>query len=169
MRIYWLTTITAVALLPTLTHADGLPKRKPGLWEIVGTSDRHEGAPQTTRMCTDDKTQDLLSRLSDQVGKNKCSKRDVQNQGTQVVTDSVCTIAQSQVTSHTVMNFDSTTSFTIQMHSHFEPALFGKTESNSTQSGKWVGPCPADLKPGEMVSPNGVRINLNTVLESKPQ
>lgn len=168
MRIYWL-TITAVALLPTLTHADDLPKRKPGLWEIVGTSDHREGAPQTTRMCTDDKTQDLLSRLSDQVGKNKCSKRDVQNQGTQVVTDSVCTIAQSQVTSHTVMTFDSTTSFTIQMHSHFEPALFGKTESNSTQSGKWVGACPADMKPGEMVSPNGARINLNTVLESKPQ
>ena len=168
MRIYCL-TLTAVALLPTLSNADDLPKRKSGLWEIVGTSDRHEGAPQTIRMCTDDKTQDLLSRLSDQVGKNKCSKRDVQNQGTQVITDSVCTIAQSQVTSHTVMNFDSTTSFTIQMHSHFEPALLGKTESNSTQSGKWVGACPADMKPGEMVSPNGVRINLNTVLESKPQ
>ena len=168
MRIHCL-TLTAVALLPTLSNADDLPKRKSGLWEIVGTSDRHEGAPQTIRMCTDDKTQDLLSRLSDQVGKNKCSKRDVQNQGTQVITDSVCTIAQSQVTSHTVMNFDSTTSFTIQMHSHFEPALLGKTESNSTQSGKWVGACPADMKPGEMVSPNGVRINLNTVLESKPQ
>jgi hypothetical protein len=54
-------------------------------------------------------------------------------------------------------------------HSHFDPALFGKTESNSTQTGKWLGACPADMKPGDMLSPNGVKINLNAVLESKPQ
>lgn len=48
-------------------------------------------------------------------------------------------------------------------------ALFGKTESNSTQTGKWVGACPADMKPGDVLSPNGVKINLHAVLESKPR
>ena len=168
MRIHWL-MVTAVALTPTLTQADDLPARKPGLWEITGTSDRNEGASHTMKMCTDDKTQQFLSHFGDQMGKNRCSKRDVQNQGTQVITDTVCNVAQSQVTSHTVMTFDSTTSFTIQNHSHYEPALFGKTESNSTQTGKWVGACPADMKPGDVLSPNGVKINLNAVLESKPQ
>jgi hypothetical protein len=93
----------------------------------------------------------------------------VQNQGSQVITDTVCNIAQSQVTSHTVMTFESPTSFTIEIHSHFDPALFGKTESNSTQTGKWLGACPADMKPGDMLSPNGVKINLNSMLESKSQ
>ena len=168
MRIHWL-IVTAVALTPALTQADDLPKRKPGLWEIVGTSDRDNSQSHTVKMCTDDKTQEVFAHFGDQMGKNRCSKRDVQNQGTQVITDTVCNIAQSQVTSHTVMTFDSATSFTIQIHSHYDPALFGRTESNSTQTGKWVSACPADMKPGDMLSPNGVRIYLNAVLESKPQ
>ena len=168
MRIYWL-LVAAVTLTPTLTQADDMPKRKPGLWEITTTSDRANSRPMTAKMCTDDKTQTLFAHFGDQVGKTRCSKRDVQNQGTQVITDTVCNIAKSQVTSHTVMNFDSITSFSIQVHSHYEPALFGSTDSNSTHTGKWVGACPADMKPGEVLSPNGVKINMNAVLESKAQ
>ena len=89
--------------------------------------------------------------------------------GNLVLSDTVCNIAKSQVTSHAVMNFDSATSFSIQVHSHYEPALFGRTDSNSTHTGKWVGACPADLKPGDVLSPNGVKINMNAVLESKSQ
>lgn len=168
MRIHWLLPV-AVALTPTLIRADDLPKPKPGLWEITGTSDRDNGQSHVMKMCTDNKTQALFSHFGDQMGKDKCSKRDVQNQGTQVVTDTVCNIAQSQVTSHAVMTFDNPTSFSIKVQSRYEPALFGRTESNSTQTGKWVGACPADMKPGDVLSPNGVRINLNAVLESKPQ
>ena len=108
MRIPWL-LLAAVALTPTLTRADDLPKRKPGLWEITGTSDRDNGQSHVMKMCTDEKTQALFSHFGDQMGKNRCSKRDVQNQGTQVITDTVCNIAQSQVTSHAVMTFDDPT------------------------------------------------------------
>ena len=168
MRTQWLLVAT-LALTPTLTQADDLPKRKPGLWEITTTSDRPNSQPMTAKMCTDDKTQQLFAHFGDQAAKTKCSKRDVQNQGTTVITDTVCNIAKSQVTSHAVMNFDSATSFSIQVHSHYEPALFGRTDSNSTHTGKWVGACPADLKPGDVLSPNGVKINMNAVLESKAQ
>jgi len=165
MRTHWL--LVAAALVSTLTRADDLPKHKPGLWEIVGTSEHANGRPQTVKMCTDDKTQQMFAHIGEQMGKNKCSKRAARSQGNQVITDTVCNIAQSQVTSHTIMTFESPTSFTIEIHSRFEPALFGQTESNSTHIGKWLGACPADLKPGEMLSPNGVKINLSAVLESK--
>src|SRR5579859_5751294 len=168
MRTQWI-LIAALVTSVTCVQAQDAPKRKPGLWEIVSSSDRSGSQPRTVKMCTDAKTADLFSQLGDRASQKACSKRDVQNQGSQIVTDTVCTIAQSQVTSHTVMTFDNPTSFTIKVHSRYEPALFGRTESNSTQTGKWVGACPADMKPGEVLSPNGVRINLNAVLESKPQ
>jgi len=33
----------------------------------------------------------MFAHFGDQMGKNKCSKRDVQNQGSQVITDTVAT------------------------------------------------------------------------------
>jgi hypothetical protein len=166
MRTQWI-LIAALVTSVTCVQAQDVPKRKPGLWEIVTSSDRSNSAARTVKMCTDEKTGGLFSQLGDRVSKGVCSRRDVQNQGSQIVTDSVCTIAKSQVTSHTVMTFDSPTSFTIEVHSRYEPALFGKSETSSTQVGKWVGACPADMKAGDVVTPTGTKINLNSMLESK--
>ena len=166
MRTHWI-LIAALATSVACVQAQDAPKRKPGLWEIVSSSDRTGSEPRTVKMCTDAKTADLFSQLGDRVSKGVCSRRDVQNQGSQIVTDSVCTIAKSQVTSHTVMTFDNPTSFTIEIHSRYEPALFGKTETSSTQVGKWVGACPADMKAGDVVTPNGMKFNLHAMLESK--
>jgi Protein of unknown function (DUF3617) len=166
MRTQWI-LLAALATSVACVQAQDTPQRKPGLWEIVGTSDHNGGTPRTVKMCTDAKSEGLFTQLGDRVSKGLCSKRDVQNQGAQIVTDSVCTIAQSQVTSHTVMTFDSPTSFTIEVHSRYDPALFGKTETNSTHVGKWVGPCPSDMKAGDVLTANGEKINLGAMLESK--
>ena len=90
----------------TCVQAQDAPKRKPGLWEIVSSSDRSGSQPRTVKMCTDEKTADLFSQLGDRAGQKVCSKQDVQHQGARIITDTVCTIAQSQVTSHAVMTFD---------------------------------------------------------------
>jgi hypothetical protein len=166
MRTQWI-LIAALVTSVTCVQAQDALKRKPGLWEIVSSSDRNGSQPRTLKMCTDAKTADLFSQLGDRAGQKVCSKRDVQHQGSQIITDTVCTIAQSQVTSHAVMTFENSSSFTIEVHSSYNPALFGKTESNSTQSGKWVGACPSDMKAGDVLMPNGMKINLNAMLESK--
>jgi Protein of unknown function (DUF3617) len=167
MRTHWILIAALVTSVICHAQTQDVPKRKPGLWEIVTSSDRSNSAARTVKMCTDEKTGGLFSQLGDRVSKGVCSRRDVQNQGSQIVTDSVCTIAKSQVTSHTVMTFDSPTSFTIEVHSRYEPALFGKSETSSTQVGKWVGACPSDMKAGDVLTPTGTKINLNTMLESK--
>jgi len=166
MRTQWI-LIAALVTSITCVQAQDAPKRKPGLWEIVSSSDRNGSEPRTVKMCTDAKTADLFSQLGDRASQKMCSKRDVQNQGAQIITDTVCTIAQSQVTSHTVMTFDNPTSFTIEVHSRYEPALFGRSETNSTQVGKWAGPCPSDMKAGDVVTANGTKFNLHAMLESK--
>jgi hypothetical protein len=34
-------------------------------------------------------------------------------------------------------------------------------------TGTWEGPCPADMKPGDMLLPGGVKVNLNSMAAMK--
>jgi len=35
------------------------------------------------------------------------------------------------------------------------------TEGAAVIQARWVGPCKADQKPGDMILPNGMKINVN--------
>jgi hypothetical protein len=52
-------------------------------------------------------------------------------------------------------NFDSAYTMTITSHDDFASA--GRT---MTLSAKWLGPCPADQKPGDMIMADGRKINI---------
>ena len=41
--------------------------------------------------------------------------------------------------------------------------MMGRNESSMTQEAKWAGACPADMKPGDMIGPNGMKMNLKPV------
>ena len=36
---------------------------------------------------------------------------------------------------------------------------FRGSDSTAAQEGKWTGPCPPDMKPGDLVTGNGVKVN----------
>ena len=44
-------------------------------------------------------------------------------------------------------------------------------QANGTQDmemkGTWEGACPADMKPGDMLLPGGVKVNLNSMAAMK--
>jgi hypothetical protein len=181
MRFQWL-LVTTVALVPTLIQANDMPTRKPGLWEMTWTSDvdnsptpaQDDGQPhlslqRVTRICTDENFKEFYTRVGEPMHQARCSKHEVHKQGAQVTIDTVCSIAHSQVTSHAVMSFDDPNTVTLQIHSHYEPAVHGRTETNKTQTGKWLGACPADMKPGDVLFQNGVKTNDSRMLESTPR
>jgi hypothetical protein len=41
-----------------------------------------------------------------------------------------------------------------------DPPMAGHADSTFTQDGKWQGACPADMKPGDMVMPTGMKMNI---------
>jgi hypothetical protein len=58
------------------------------------------------------------------------------------------------------------------MTTHYDPPLAGKGELRSTQDAKWLGACPADMKPGDVLvkpspmMPMSIRMNLNDMLKA---
>jgi hypothetical protein len=167
---YWSITGCALGAIAVATAAD-FPEHKPGLWEMTINSAASAAGPTTQRICLDAATDQLLFQFSAGMNKKMCSKTDVHGSGDKVVVDTVCHIANTTVTGHSVTTFVGNTATHTESSTHFEPAMAGKSDSNSTQDGKWVGSCPADMKPGDILMnnprmPHPMKMNLNDVLKA---
>jgi hypothetical protein len=155
--------ITLVAM-PAL--AADMPARKAGLWEITTST----GNRMSNRQCIDAATDQMMqSRAGTGPGtgpgvgpgagtRPQCSKRDVQKTGDTVTVDSTCTVAGRTVNTHAVVtgSFDSAYTMTVTSQGDGIPAGAG----TMTMSAKWLGQCAADQRPGDMIMPNGMKINI---------
>jgi hypothetical protein len=90
----------------------------------------------------------------------------VQKSGDTTTIDSVCTVAGKTLTAHVVItgSFDSGYTMVITSQSDALPA-----PRTTTMSAKWLGPCAADQKPGDMIMPNGMKMNLLDMQKSMGQ
>jgi hypothetical protein len=89
-----------------------------------------------------------------------CSKHDVQKSATTTTIDAVCTVAGKTRTTHIVIagSFDSAYTMTVTGQTEGQPA-----GAPATLSAKWLGPCTADQKPGDMIMPNGMKMNIQSM------
>jgi hypothetical protein len=154
--------ITLVAM-PAL--AAEMPARKAGLWEITTSAGAGNGV--AIRQCIDAATDQMMQSRAGTgpapgtgpgAGTPPCSKRDVQKTGDTVTIDSTCTVAGRTVNTHAVVtgSFDSAYTMTVTSQGDGIPAGAG----TMTMSAKWLGPCAADQRPGDMIMPNGMKINI---------
>ena len=130
------------------------PTRKAGLWEITTSSENHSVKMQ---QCTDANTDRAMQAHTGSVPRGDCAKRDVQKSGTTTTINSVCTIAGKTTTAHIVITGSFDSEYTLTMTSQHDGMPAGHT---ATMSAKWLGPCAADQKPGDMIMGNGMKINL---------
>jgi hypothetical protein len=136
--------------------------RKPGLWQIIWSTGP-TGAPAMT-MCVDAATDAVLHKYAMGVGTKTCSKNDVKIGGKQITIDSVCPAAGTQITAHSITTFTGDTAFHTVIAVHYQPPMMGESDTTMTQDGKWTGPCPADMKPGDMIGASGRKVNLNDMM-----
>jgi hypothetical protein len=47
--------------------------------------------------------------------------------------------------------------------------MMGRSDSVMTQDAKWVGACPADLIPGDVVMGNGMKVNIKQMMGNQKQ
>jgi hypothetical protein len=87
-----------------------------------------------------------------------CPKPDVQQSGGTITIDSVCrSSAGKATTSHIVITGSLESKYTMTISSQVP----GKTVKPPMKLyGEWLGPCRADQKPGEVIMPDGTKINL---------
>jgi hypothetical protein len=141
-----------------------LPTRKAGLWEIKTTA--AAGRSFQIQQCVDAKTDQAMQAHVGSMPQRDCSKRDVQKSGDTTTIDSVCTVAGKTLTAHVVItgSFDSGYTMVITSQSDALPA-----PRTTTMSAKWLGPCAADQKPGDMIMPNGTRMNILNMPKARGQ
>ena len=164
MRVILLlvTLVTSVILVSTAQALD-LPKRKSGLWEMTMIGDQTNGQTQTVTTCVEMKTDmGFTSSFGGKLPKN-CKEPVVKKSAGTFVVTSFCKFTDSNVTTTAVLSGDMNSAYKIDRTSNYNPPNKGKKESKQTISAKWLGACKADQRPGDMIMPDGTKINLNDI------
>lgn len=152
---------TTCLLLAGAASAMDYPARKPGLWEMTIQGDGGAKAPaMSTQQCIDAATDKAMREMGNGMERQNCSKQDVRNESGRMVIDSVCKIGTSTATTRAVVTGDFGTAYRMESRSTYNPPMMGRSEGTAIIEAKWVGPCKAGQKPGDVVLPNGMKMNL---------
>ncbi len=139
-------TVSAVAADPKLPH------RKPGLWQNDMVID---GAKKSNQQCFDDASETKMEAL----GLQHCSAHHVaHNADGSWTTTGTCEFQQGKTSTSTTTisgDFNSKLTMSSTMASGGPAPVITST---------WTGPCKADQKGGDVIGPNGEKVNMIDVL-----
>jgi hypothetical protein len=158
--------IAACLLIAAPALALDLPTRKAGLWEIKMEFQGHSNLPmQTMKQCTDAASDKLMTYNFGGAAEKNCRKQDIKNSGGTITIDSVCSFGGATSASRAVISGDFNSAYTVDVISTHQggppvPGAAPGRETHMTIAAKWVGPCPAGQRPGDMTMGNGMTINV---------
>ena len=158
--------IAACLLIAAPALALDLPTRKAGLWEVKMEFQGHSNLPvQTMQQCTDAASDKLMTYNFAGSAQNNCSKQDISNAGGAIVIDSVCAFGGASSTTHAVVSGDFNSAYTVNVTSTREggrpmPGAAPGGQTHMKIAAKWIGPCAAGQKPGDIVMSNGMTMNV---------
>jgi hypothetical protein len=161
--------VCLLTLLPVLgARAIEMPIRKAGLWEMKVVRTGSPTPEMTMQHCTDESTDKEMSTTFSPMAKEMCSKQDVQKTATGYVSDSICKVGAMSITSHSDIVGDLNSGYTVKSTSHHEggPASV-PADSTTTVEAKWLGACKPDQKPGDIVLPGGMKMNVKDMEKLK--
>jgi hypothetical protein len=114
---------------------------------------------RTTQICIDRETEAALRDIGASFARSTCGSTEIHASPSQVTADAICELGGSRTTTHTVISFSGDTAYHQVSTTQVDPPLFGRTEVTTEMEGKWIGPCTADMRPGDMINAMG-KINL---------
>jgi len=159
-----ITKITTATLLSLLIVSQASAdekvtmKRKPGLWE-VSVSAEGKSLPGAMKQCADETTDAQMMQMA-QGQSESCKMGALTKINSGYEFSSECQMGSSKISSKGVFKGDFETSYTGEVVTKIDPPVFGRGEAKSTIQAKWLGECPADMKPGDMQTGEGMKINL---------
>jgi len=143
--------------------AADLPKRKSGLWEM---KTQMEGMPShgPMQMCVDQTSDNLMQQRGPRE-KPDCSVMDVNRAGGKVTIHSVCKFEGTTATTDAVITGDFESGYRSDMKIRYSPAKQGMGDMHMIQEAKWLGPCKAGQKPGDVMMPGMPAMNPGNMQE----
>lgn len=147
-----------------------MPARKPGLWEMkmqfVGRN-----LSQTFKSCIDAETDKMMNAFGNGMMQQVCSKQDVRKDGDSLIVDSECQVAGARTTSRSVVTGDFDSAYTAKVTSRRTggPSVPGMpAETQMMIEAKWLGACQDGQRPGDMITANGMKINIRDMQKFMP-
>ncbi|MEO6340322.1 MAG: DUF3617 family protein [Caulobacteraceae bacterium] len=147
-----------------LAQSMAMPTRKPGFWDQTMTMETGRGMTMKSQFCTDASVEKKMSVLGQNMAGSSCRQTSMRKTATGFAFDSTCSMAGRTTTSSGVVSGDFQNGYRIDTVSKSSPPLKGTSgESKMHIEAKWLGPCPAGRKPGDMVMPGGMVMNISTM------
>jgi len=146
--------------------SDELPQRKAGLWEIKMMMGGRELPFRNIQQCTDAETDASMSANLGGVMGSDCAKPRISNSGGTITVDSTCKIGAGTTSTRAVITGDFNSAYTIAVTPM--PAAGAATAGSGTQppmtmQAKWIGPCLEGQRPGDIIMPGGIKLNIRSL------
>ena len=159
------TCLLTTLLAPVLATAADLPSRKAGLWEITMTV-AGLNMTQTVKQCidaaTDAKMLEMGKESQAQPGM-KCTSGGPRKDGAGYVAESSCSGNGTKMTTRSVFTGDFQSTYRSESTTKFTPPVSGFSEQKMTMDAHWKGPCEAGQRPGDMIMPGGIKMNIDSM------
>jgi len=160
-------------VVATAASAAEMPTRKAGLWDLKMVFEGRAAMTQSMQHCVDATTDKLMNSNFGGMSKEACPKQDFKTAGNTITVDSICKFGEATTTSHATIvgSFDSAYTVHVTSTRNGGPAIPGMAPgqaSNMTIEAKWVGPCKADQKPGDIIMANGFKMNVLSMPTRRP-
>jgi len=156
MKLALLGAVMLAGLIaPAAARADEVPARRAGLWEVK-TSVGDNPRSLTVQQCIDAATDPMLQSSAGPFSAQLCQAREVRTSEGATTIDSHCTVGGKAGTAHAVVSgsFDSAYTMTVTSEGG------GLPPAKMTIEGKWLGACAAGQEPGDVMMPNGAKLNI---------
>jgi len=162
MRLLAQTAVVVALAAPAFAAPPlDIPPLRPGLWEATtATPNRTQPRPAVTRLCIDKQTQRSVVDQLVLAMPRMCSRYQYAMRGGRLVTDSSCTLGASTIEGRTETTFFRDVAYRTEVVGHVGPTGRAGGQQRAVIDGRHVGSCPAGMKPGDMVLPNGLTLNL---------
>ena len=160
MRIQF--AIAAAVVLSTASlsaAASEFPTRRAGLWQTSIHVDETKMGAMSTKMCLDAMTDAKMMKYGMSQQGNQCDAPSIQGFGATRTVDAVCHMNGGTQKSHMIITYNGDASYHMDIVTKFDPPFYGRAQSHQSQDAKWMGPCPAGMKPGDMEMPGGYKVN----------
>jgi hypothetical protein len=164
MRVPVLAFAAAAVLSPSLAAAQAMPMRKDGLWEMTMKMSSPMPMNMTMRQCTDPNEERNGAAFRNSGPPQGTTGVDCKPGPMGPVAggwrySQTCTMRGMTMTTTGVASGDFKSGYHIDSTTQMSPAPMPQMATQKmTIDAKWLGACPADMKPGDMIM-NGRKIS----------
>jgi len=154
--------VLAAAVIAAVASPSGAAEwlhRKPGLWTTSVQVDNVKMTMPDTKMCIDAATDAKLMDIGMKSKIGKCDPPVIGGIGSVRTADSVCHMNGGVQKTHMVITYKGDSFYHIDVNADVDMGQGGPHHVHTTQDARWLGPCPAGMRGGDMEI-NGMKMNV---------